>query len=56
MKFYLKQFYTIALHGAVVKGNIAIVKLLLTNNKIDINLPTRIFNHFFKYNFISIKM
>ena len=44
MKFYSKHFYTTALYAAISKGNIAIVKLLLANNKIDINLINRIFN------------
>ena len=38
MKFWYNKFYQTALGLAVEKENIEIVKLLLTNDKLDINL------------------
>lgn len=45
------QFYKTPFYEAVKKGNIDIIKLLLANNKIDINIPY-ILIIFFLYNFI----
>ena len=36
--FYIRWFYKTALFLAVEKENIEIVKLLLTNDKLDINI------------------
>ena len=38
MKFLYNIIYKTALYLAVEKGNIEIVRLLLTNDKLDINL------------------
>lgn len=40
-----------ALFVAVENGNIDIVKLLLSNNNIDVNIINTIINHFFKWYF-----
>ena len=56
MKLFI-IIYINALHTAVEKGNIEIVKLLLINEKIDINLPyifkykcfNKILNNYFNY-------
>lgn len=37
-------FYKTAFNVAVENGDIEIVKLLLTNNNIDVNIPN-VFNH-----------
>ena len=39
----LNIFYKTALYAAVKNENIDIVKLLLTNNQIDVNLINKIF-------------
>ena len=46
MKFNISYFYKTALYLAVEKENIEIVKLLSTNDKLDINLGY-IFNIFY---------
>ena len=53
IKFYL-QIYETALYAAVRKENIEIIKLLLKNEKIEVNKPTIFFTIFlilfkFKY-------
>ena len=46
MKFWKILFYITALYLAVDKGNIEIIKLLLSNDKLDINI-INIFNIYF---------
>ena len=46
MKFWRILFYITALYLAVDKGNIEIIKLLLSNDKLDINIMN-VFNIYF---------
>ena len=53
MKFLFNIIYKAALYLAVEKENIEIVKLLLTNDKLDINLLNIIYIFFIKFKIIS---
>lgn len=39
MKFIKNNFQKTAFYNAVDKGNIEVIKLLMTNEKLDINIP-----------------
>lgn len=47
MKLFI-LFYKTALFAAVEKENIEIVKLLLTKDKLDINIINKVQNHVFQ--------
>ena len=48
MKFIYKKLYETALYLAIEKENIEIVKLLLTNDKIDVNILNILFLFYYK--------
>ena len=39
MKLWIKLFNKPALYQAIEKGNVEIVKLLISNDKINVNIP-----------------
>lgn len=53
-KIHIK-FHRTALHLAVLKGNIDIIKLLVTDRRIDVNVEDEIENQY-KSSLISISM
>lgn len=48
MKFKFSAIYNTALHMAVKKERIEIIKLLLSNDKIDVNIPFVLYIFIFK--------
>lgn len=51
MKFQLFYFYNAAIHLAISKGNIDIIKLLLKNEKLNVNLKNKIHTINYSYGF-----
>ena len=56
MKLYVNILHKTALYLAVEKENIDIVKLLLSNDNIDVNIPFILFIFYIKFKIISFNI